>query len=278
MMASAHLRREQERQRDYFDRLAAQYDELHLGGRGNRCHRNKILRIHRWLEVQPGQRILEVGVGTGIHALWLRALCPINYVGVDVSAEMLRVARRRLGSDVELRVCPAESLPFDDGSFDGVFCSGALHHFENRSEAIRELGRVVRPHGRVVLSEPNCVNPLNLYKALRVSEERGVLDMRLSRVRCWSQLAGLREVHKEWFNFTPPKPACLAGPYGMIDRVCAAIPLVRRIASMLLFVAEKQDPRNSAAKAFGEAQSPRVAESGLSMLGSDLSHSNRTSR
>lgn len=227
-----------EKQRAYYADRAENYDSAIFGGRANRCHRHKIERIYRWLNVTAGQRVLEVGAGTGIHAEWLLELCPLAYSGVDLSAEMLGIARQRLGDAVELEPSPAECLPFADGGFDGVYCSSALHHFSDMQQAIAEMKRVVKPGGRIVLSEPNPGNPINLYKALSDPIERGVLAIRPQNFRRWSRAVGLRQVHNEFFNFTPPKPTGLGRVFDGVDATLAKLPLVRRIASMYLFVME----------------------------------------
>ena len=234
---------EHHRQRSFFDRVARRYDHSMIGGRINRCHRNKIERIHQWLQVAAGDRVLEVGAGTGIHASWLLELCPVRYTGVDLSEEMLHVAKERLPAEVILKAAAAESLPFEDAVFDAVFCSGALHHFAEKPTAVQEMGRVVRPGGRVVLCEPNPGNPLNLYKSLVESVEHGVRDISPRNFRMWSRLAGLDETHHEFFNFTPPAPIALTRIFNRLDQIGTRLPGIRRIGSMLLFVMEKKEPR-----------------------------------
>jgi ubiquinone/menaquinone biosynthesis C-methylase UbiE len=119
----------------------------------------------RWaiaqLAVQPGERVLEVGVGTGAVLLELARAAASDeprVFGVDLSPEMLRVAREKLAAAglskaVELREGDACALPYDDASMDALFSSYVLDllSFEDIGRALAEFGRVLRPGGRLAL-------------------------------------------------------------------------------------------------------------------------------
>src|SRR5215471_1091214 len=108
--------------------------------------------VRALLDRAPRGRALDVACGTGRHAAYLAA-SGHEVVGVDSSAKMLQVARRRLPG-VELRQASIESLPFADGCFDLVVCALALTHLPSLDRATAELARVVRRGGgRLVLSD-----------------------------------------------------------------------------------------------------------------------------
>ena len=111
------------------------------------------VRLADAVGIAPGERVLDVACGTGAATLEAaRRTAPGGRVtGVDLTPEMLEVARRRL-PDVELVEAGAESLPLPDSSFDVVLCQFGLMFFEDRARALREMLRVLRPGGRIGVS------------------------------------------------------------------------------------------------------------------------------
>ncbi len=99
-----------------------------------------------------GRRILDAGCGSGPLSA---ALCDRGAVvtGIDASAGMLALARRRLGADVALHVVSlCDRLPFADGAFDDVVASLVLHYLQDWGPTLTELRRVLRPGGRLIAS------------------------------------------------------------------------------------------------------------------------------
>ncbi|WP_026328078.1 class I SAM-dependent methyltransferase [Streptomyces sulphureus] len=99
-----------------------------------------------------GHRILDAGCGSGALFAALRDRGAV-VAGIDASAGMLAVARRRLGEEADLHVGDlSERLPFDDGAFDDVVASLVLHYLEDWGPTLAELRRVLRPGGRLIAS------------------------------------------------------------------------------------------------------------------------------
>lgn len=95
------------------------------------------------LELQPGERILDIGCGEGNHLLLLSGL-GARAAGVDASPYMARRARERLGSRASVEVGAAEDLPYEDNEFDLALFINTLEFLGNPMEALREAGRVAR--------------------------------------------------------------------------------------------------------------------------------------
>lgn len=136
--------------RQRYDRIAPVYDLLEwmmelLRFRG--------LRRELWSAVE-GERILELGVGTGKNLPFHPAGRRVT--AVDISEGMLRQAQRRadrLGADVQLEVADAQQLPFADGSFDAVVASFLFCSVPDPIQGLREARRVLRLGGRLHLLE-----------------------------------------------------------------------------------------------------------------------------
>ncbi|HLZ31115.1 MAG TPA: class I SAM-dependent methyltransferase [Chloroflexota bacterium] len=109
--------------------------------------------------VQPGQRVLDVGCGTGYFArLLARAVGPEGLVvGVDASPEMIGFARRTAGraANCQFQVGTAEALSFPAEHFDVVVSSLFLHHLpaDLQVTALREMRRVLRPDGTLLVAD-----------------------------------------------------------------------------------------------------------------------------
>ncbi|MFI5894248.1 demethylmenaquinone methyltransferase [Actinoplanes sp. NPDC051513] len=110
------------------------------------------------LGLRPGERVLDVGAGTGVSTEEL-SRSGAYAVGADLSIGMLR-AGRSVRPQVPLLAGDALRLPFPNATFDAVTISFALRNVVDTEGALRELGRVTRPGGRLVVCEfSHPVNP-----------------------------------------------------------------------------------------------------------------------
>jgi SAM-dependent methyltransferase len=103
--------------------------------------------------VQTGERVLDVGCGTGVLAAAARRRVGAagRVVGLDPNEPMLTVARRR-SEPIEWWSASAEAMPFADGVFDRVVSQFALMYFADRAAGLAEMARVTAPGGRVAIS------------------------------------------------------------------------------------------------------------------------------
>jgi SAM-dependent methyltransferase len=103
--------------------------------------------------VARGHRILDVACGTGILAreAAVRVGPTGSVAGVDIGSGMLAVAKE-LAPIIEWRECAAESLPYPDWSFDAVVSQFGLMFFSDRSGALRQMIRVLKPGGRLAVA------------------------------------------------------------------------------------------------------------------------------
>lgn len=132
-----------------YARLARHYDE-----RWSFYVRTTTCATAARLDLKPGDKVLDVGCGTGALLCQLSGDCPrMSFAGVDPSPEMLAVARQRLPETVELKEGWAERIPFGDSVFDVVVCCNVFHYIRQPLAAIADMLRVLKPAGRLVITD-----------------------------------------------------------------------------------------------------------------------------
>jgi SAM-dependent methyltransferase len=130
------------------------------------------------LELSPGHRVLDLGVGSCWTTEWLARL-NVDVVATDIATDMLAVGRERV-RDLETGLVTGdlEALPFAAQSFDRALCMNALHHIPDPSLALREIARVLKPSGRLVLIEPGRGHA-DREASQHATREFGVLEQEL---------------------------------------------------------------------------------------------------
>jgi ubiquinone/menaquinone biosynthesis C-methylase UbiE len=136
--------------RRHFDRWAARYESDGVSRRLAALQQAALAE----LALEPGDRLLDVGCGTGA-AVRAAAATTQRAVGVDLSAAMIARGRGLAAAiaNVELLEADAEALPFGDGSFTAVLCTTSLHHYPHGERAVAEMARVLASGGRAVIAD-----------------------------------------------------------------------------------------------------------------------------
>lgn len=151
-------------------RWAMAYDLLLrlVWGRFEQQYRSRLLQLAR---LGVGESVLDVGCGTGTLAIAAkRCVGPAGRVAaIDASPQMVARARRKAATaavDIEFKITAAEALPFPDATFDAVLSTTVLHCLpeEPRRRAIREMRRVLKPSGRLLLVD--FAGPSKLRRSL----------------------------------------------------------------------------------------------------------------
>jgi SAM-dependent methyltransferase len=122
-----------------------------------RLYYQRLLRRVRHLFPAQG-RVLDAGCGGG-HVSEVLAEWGCQVTGIDIACQPAALERLQLGGGVFVEAS-AEALPFPDAQFDAALIKDAFHHMENPDKALRELRRVVRPGGPIVVIEANRFNPV----------------------------------------------------------------------------------------------------------------------
>jgi len=227
----------------HFDTIATEYDEslpAHV------VEHYLAKRTRFVVEHCPLGPALDVGCGTGVLAA---RLADVGYemTGVDPSAGMLDVLRER-APQVRAQVASGTDLPFQDDTFDLVYCVAVMHHIAAAADVRATLGemvRVARPGGRVLVWDHNPRNPYWKRLMARVPQDTG--EERL--IPDEEVVAGLRaggaEIElSEPLGFVPDfVPPAALGAAAAAERAVERIPLLRRLCAHNVVLAVKARAR-----------------------------------
>ncbi|MGB9662059.1 MAG: class I SAM-dependent methyltransferase [Moorellaceae bacterium] len=150
--------------REYFNQKAREWDNL-LSEETIRCLRT----IVEELNLRPGSHILDVGTGTGVLLPFLVQAAGRDgrVVALDIAEEMLARAKAKNFENVEYIVGDITCPPLEGDSFDEVICNSCFPHVTDKPRALREMVRLLKPGGRLVICHPMSREAVNeLHKAI----------------------------------------------------------------------------------------------------------------
>jgi demethylmenaquinone methyltransferase/2-methoxy-6-polyprenyl-1,4-benzoquinol methylase len=175
-----------------FDRIAGRYDAMNrvLSFGLDRGWRRRTVRA---LQLGERPRVLDLATGTGDLAIDIARMSPgATVIGLDPSREMLAIARRKLARHglterVTLMRGDAQHLPYRNCEMDAATIAFGIRNVPDRSKALRELARVVRPGGRIAVLELNEPREKGMFAAAARIHTHHVVP----RLGAW--LSGARE-------------------------------------------------------------------------------------
>ncbi|PKO21996.1 MAG: hypothetical protein CVU38_11760 [Chloroflexi bacterium HGW-Chloroflexi-1] len=172
---------------DYFARVASTWDELRARYFTEALREAAIAAAY----LRPEMTVADVGCGTGFMAAGLAPAVSRVYA-LDGAPAMLDVARRNLSDhrNVVFQQTDGSTLPLPDASVDAVFANMYLHHCPDPAAAIREMARVLRPGGRVIITDMEA-HPYDWFREEMADEWLG---FERPQVRAWLHAAGLVNV------------------------------------------------------------------------------------
>lgn len=155
-----------------FNRIAPKYDFLNrwLSFSVDKIWRNNVVKIIKDVK-HPD--ILDVATGTGDLAINIAKKVDVNIVyGVDISAEMLKLAqekieKKQLQEKIYLKEGDSEKLQFSNDEFDFITVAFGVRNFENLTQGLKEMNRVLKPNGKLIvleLTNPTQFPMKHLYK------------------------------------------------------------------------------------------------------------------
>lgn len=109
------------------------------------------------IEKEPFTDLLDAGCGTGAVISLLADKYPDkHYTGIDISPNMIEVAKSKSSSNSAFVCGDCEQLPFDENSFDVITCSMSFHHYPHPEKFFTSCYRVLRPNGRLIIRYDSC--------------------------------------------------------------------------------------------------------------------------
>ncbi|MBK9399940.1 MAG: bifunctional demethylmenaquinone methyltransferase/2-methoxy-6-polyprenyl-1,4-benzoquinol methylase UbiE [Bacteroidetes bacterium] len=146
-----------ERVEEMFDSIATRYDLLNkvLSAGIDKSWRKKA--IDELIAIKPNA-ILDIATGTADLALECMRLKPAEIIGIDISNKMLDIGRHKIMAKgyqgiIRLEQADSEQLPYDEARFDAITVAFGVRNFEHLEEGLKEMYRVLRPGGKVVILE-----------------------------------------------------------------------------------------------------------------------------
>jgi ubiquinone/menaquinone biosynthesis C-methylase UbiE len=112
------------------------------------------------LEKEPFDTLLDCGCGTAPMISLLYDKYPEkHYTGIDLTPQMIEVAKAKNIPGAEFIVGDCENLPFEENTFDAIICSQSFHHYPNVQDFFNSVYRVLKPGGRLVLRDMTMARP-----------------------------------------------------------------------------------------------------------------------
>ena len=139
----------------WFDKQAPIYDETNTilySKYGKKSCKN----IYDFLKGKEYQKLLDIGCGTGYLISMLSKDYNAEYIGLDLSPEMINQAIRKNIKNARFIEGRSDELPFEDNTFDIVTCSQSFHHYPETDKPMQEAKRVLKNGGLYILSDTGC--------------------------------------------------------------------------------------------------------------------------
>jgi SAM-dependent methyltransferase len=230
-------------EREHFERLFRQKGYTWWGREtpaGRRRDEKKVELFRRLAHPRPGDRLLEVGCGSGEFTVRFQGL-GLEVWAFDLTPPCVAHAAQVLDAEKEFQFIAADitRIPFPTSSFDIVFGVSILHHVPLEA-AFAEIIRVIRPGGRFFFSEPNMLNPqIFLQKSVpwlkrRLGDSPGETAFVRRRLRRFlNSLPGVKAEVRNIDFLHPLVPAALVSAGEKISDFLEKVPLIREISGSL---------------------------------------------
>lgn len=180
----------------FFDKWAKSYDNSIFSWSMRHVQR----RVLEQTQINLRTSVLDIGCGTGYILLQLaETIKKGRIVGIDISSEMIKQASLKTENikNIKIKKSGVEKIPYKKEMFDYVLTTDAFHHFKNADAAIKEMKRVTKENGTIIIAdinipphfltnlifiEPGCVHLYSRKEMLELAEKHGLQIIKQKRV------------------------------------------------------------------------------------------------
>jgi ubiquinone/menaquinone biosynthesis C-methylase UbiE len=194
----------------YFDDVASQWDKMRETFFSDAV-REKAFAI---ANIQPNELAADIGAGTGFitEGLIKRGM---RVIVIDQSEDMIREMQKKFQNNTKInyRKGDAESLPVEDESVDYVFANMYLHHVESPSVAVNEMVRILKPGGKLIITDLDEHN----FEFLKTEQYDRWMGFKRDDVKRWFIEAELKEVVVDCVGENCCAPSCCGDDYASVS-------------------------------------------------------------
>lgn len=173
--------------KEYFDEVANNWDKMRSEFFSESLREKALITAG----VIKGKVAADIGAGTGFvtEGLLLKGL---KVIAVDESNEMLKVMKSKFGnkSEIDLRTVESENLPIKDEEVDYTFANMFLHHVAFPMNAVKEMTRILKPGGKLIITDLDEHN----FEFLRTEQSDRWMGFKREDISVWFSEAGLKNI------------------------------------------------------------------------------------
>lgn len=144
-----------EKSKQTFNDQASIYESTYNGRHAKKLYNSVIEKVDKF----NCKNVLDIGCGTGTILSLLSINENICLSGVDLSEEMINIAKQRLKGSIELKIGDSEKLPWEDDTFDAILCTDSFHHYPEPEKVLNEMARVLKANGNLIIGDPWGISP-----------------------------------------------------------------------------------------------------------------------
>lgn len=172
---------------EYFEKIASQWDKIRQGFFSTKVREKALATAN----IQPGKTAVDLGAGTGFITEGLLEN-GLKVIAVDQSEAMIIVMKKKFEkfNSIGYKVGEAENLPIQDASVNYVFSNMYLHHVESPIKAIKEMVRILKTGGQVIITDLDE----HKFEFLKTEQHDRWMGFKREDVENWFNEAGLKNV------------------------------------------------------------------------------------